>query len=107
MGENDVIIELTGEEFALKPSLKACTTLARRDGGITSLVQKCNCFEFDAIHSVIIAGIGQNSKDLPERIYQTGLIQLAPKCIEYLHIVANGGRRPGSDDEKGVESDPK
>lgn len=106
MGLGDVTIELDGEEMVLRPSLKACMTLSRSSNGITSAVQKCLAYDFDTIHQVIAAGLGADSRDLPEKIYRSGLIDLSPKCIRFLHVVANGGKPP-ADESREETDDPK
>lgn len=106
MGAGDVLITLGDQEVILKPTLKAATVLSNGQGGITRMVQRCLDFEFDAIHTVILAGLGmKGSKDLFELIYQAGLINLAPHCIQFLHVVANGGRPTGDAEEE--EEDEK
>lgn len=109
IGAGDVVVTLDGETVTLRPSLKACTTLSRAQGGITGLVQKCLNYEFDTILSIIVAGLGMvgtGSKDLPERVYKTGLTELAAPCIRYLHIVANGGRYPLVQGEEEMDESP-
>lgn len=103
IGAGDVIVQLGEHEVVLRPTLKAAISLSSQRGGITTMVQRCLDFEFDAIHSVILAGLeGKGSKDLPELVYSAGLINLSAICIKFLHVVANGGR-PLGDDEEGAE----
>ena len=107
IGAGDVVINLDGEEVTLRPTLEACTTLSRIQGGIHAQVQRCLALEFDAILAVIVAGLGMRgngSKDLPGKVFKSGLIQLSAPCISFLHIVANGGRPLGEDQEE--ESSP-
>lgn len=102
IGAGNVVVMLGEHEVTLRPSLKAAITLSNQRGGITAMVQRCLDFEFDAIHTVVLAGLGgENSKDLPELVYSAGLINLSAICIKFLHIVANGGRPLGDDDEDG------
>lgn len=98
IGIGDIEINLDGETVILRPSLAAAMTLSRMNGGISTLVNKCLGYDFDVILAVVVAGIGRSSKDLPEKVYKTGLIQLAPSCIKFLHVVANGGQPVGADD---------
>lgn len=110
IGAGDVIIVLDGTEQTLRPSLQACTALASRKGGITGLVSQCLEYNFDAIQSVVLAGLGGKGwKTLPDDIFKAGLIKLAPDCIKFLHIVANGGQPIGADeddDEAGGKGSP-
>lgn len=91
-GIGNVQIVIDGEEFFLKPTLKACMNLSRIAGGITLLNQKCVSYDFDTILQIIKEGLGVNSKDLAEKVWKTGLINLAVPCIRFLHVLANGGR---------------
>ena len=98
LGAGDVPIELEGHgELVLKPTLKAAMALTNGKGGVPALVDRCLNYELNALVQIISVGIDDNSKDLPEIIYQTGMLKLAPQCIEYLHIIANGGK-PVSDE---------
>lgn len=107
IGAGDVVVQLGEHSVTLRPSLKAAITLSGQRGGITTMVQRCLDFEFDAIHTVVLAGLGgENSKDLPELVYSAGIMNLAPICITFLHIVANGGRPLGSDEGEGDEKSP-
>lgn len=92
IGAGDVVVELDGHTITLKPTLKAAMALSRVNGGLTALVGKCLAYDFDAIHKIIADGSGINSKDLPDLIFRTGLIELAPPCIRFIHILCNGGR---------------
>ena len=106
IGAGDIVLDLDGHKLTLRPSLQAAIALSSGRGGITGMVQRCLDFEFDAIHTVILAGLGQKgSKDLRELIFKAGLITLGPHCIRFLHIVANGGR-PVSDEEEDEEDAP-
>lgn len=98
LGAGDVTITLQGEERRLKPSLDACITLSRSAGGITGAIQRCAQMDFDTIVAVISAGLAANPtqrKRLVEpAVFETGLINLADRCILFLRIVANGGKPP-------------
>lgn len=100
IGAGDIAIELDGEDVVLRPSLKAATSLSRGYGGIVNLINKCGVYDFDTIVAVVTAGLGVQSKDIPDKCWRTGMIELAPMCIRYLHVLANGGRAPA---EEGAE----
>jgi hypothetical protein len=94
-GAGNVPIELDGEERVLTPSLRAATTLSRQAGGLMGAVERCGRLDFDTIRSVIGLGLGlteHGSKDLPEKVYRTGLMALSGPAIRFLHILSNGGR---------------
>lgn len=106
-GAGNVVIKLGDQEVTLRPSLQAAITLSGGRGGMSVLTERCLNLEFAAIQSIIIAGMGgKTSKDLPELIYQAGILDLSAPCIKFLHIVSNGGRPidDDDDDEGGGES---
>lgn len=100
----DVMINLTGHgEVALKPTLDAAIRLSSLPGGINKMVDRCLNYEFDAILTVVQTGLGEQSKDLAGIVYKSGMIELAPQCIHFLHVIANGGR-PLTDESE--DNDP-
>ncbi len=101
LGAGDVTITLAGEEFVLKPSLHAMMTISRTTGGIRGAIDGVARMEMDIIVRVVGLGIGQQQarrfkNDLAEVIYESGLTDatggVIAKCIEYLHVLANGGK---------------
>lgn len=110
LGAGDVPIMLDGKEQILQPSLAACTAISRLAGGGQAAIARCQALDFDAICAVIQCGLGLNpvqAKQLPDAVYKTGTIALAGPCIDFIHIVNNGGRPPdenGEDNQDG--SDP-
>ena len=109
VGAGNVEIELDGETCILKPSLQACQALSRMRGGISNMARAVGDLDFDAMVTVIGLGLGLSGKelkDLPERVYETGLPNLSAPLIRYLLIVANGGKpldNGGSDEDQGNE----
>jgi hypothetical protein len=107
VGAGNVPIELDGKSFELKPSLAACMSISKLGGGggMHTMVARCGALDFDAIHAVITAGLGLNptqAKNLGEAIYKTGLMDLASPCIDFINMIANGGRPV----EEGGDEDP-
>jgi hypothetical protein len=94
-GSGFVDIELDGKPLQLKPSLEACIGISNIAGGLNAAVVRCRQLDFDSICQVITLGIGLNQsqrKMVPEAVFRQGLIDLAGPCIEFIHIVANGGK---------------
>lgn len=119
VGEGRLPIELQGKSFELVPSLGACIEISGQSGGINGAVQRCLQLNFETICAVIGAGIEVGGKRLnprqredmlPQAIYEAGLIAISAICVDFLHIVANGGRMPSDDeedeDQEGQEGDP-
>jgi hypothetical protein len=109
LGAGNVDIELGGETLNLRPNLKAAQTISRQTGGIRAAIEAVTNFDLDAMVTVIGLGLGLDGKalkELPERIYETGMGSLVAPVTRYLVILANGGRMP--DDEGGEgEKDPR
>lgn len=108
IGAGDLAITLGEHEVVLKPTLKAAMSLSRSPGGLTKMAARCLDLEFEAIQSVIVAGMdGKFSRDLAELIYQAGVINLSAACITFINIVANGGQPLGDDepDDETAESE--
>jgi hypothetical protein len=107
-GAGDVPITLGDKSLILVPSLDACIKISRLAGGLSAAVQRCAALDFDTILAILMAGIGANprmEKEIAELVFETGLIALHAKCIDFIHIVANGGRPP-QDEEDGETDDP-
>lgn len=95
IGAGNVEIELDGEVVVLRPNLKAAQNISRAKGGIMAAVEAVGRFDFDVMVNVIGLGIGAEGKDareLPEKVYATGMADLVAPVINYLTILANGGR---------------
>ena len=103
-GAGDVVLELDGKEYLLKPSWQACQAISRLAGGGAAAVQRCQALDFDTIVAIIGHGIGANpqqmQKMVPELVYKTGTMKLAAKCIDFINVVNNGGMPPGDEEEE-------
>ena len=100
IGSGDVEVRLGGEKLVLRPSLNAAIKLSTMPGGLTKLVTRCSNLDFEAISDVLIIG-GEMKVDekTKEKIYKAGLIDLTVPCIEYLNILASGGKRPEKEEK--------
>lgn len=102
-GAGDIPIELDGQELILVPSLNACIRISRMAGGLNSAIQRCAQLDFETICEVVAAGLDANpvqAKKIPDAVFKTGMIGLHAKCIEFIHVVANGGRPPEPDEDQ-------
>ena len=101
-GDGDIPVTIDGEDFVLTPTFEAAKALLGREGGLVEMVRRVGTLDLNAVSEVIAHGLGYGMtkrppKDLPQRIWRTGITDesgLTEKCIEYLHTLANGGRRP-------------
>jgi hypothetical protein len=119
-GAGDVAIMLAGEEYFLRPTAKAALTISRGQGGIRGAIDAVLKMEVDAVTNVVKLGLGlavvrelTRTTPLEELVYESGLTDtsggLVAKTIEFLHILANGGRPVGGDesDKKDGEDRPR
>lgn len=107
-GAGNVPIMLNGVEHQLVPTLGACMAISGIAGGLNAAVQRCVALDFVTICQVIEAGMNLNptqAKKLREEVYAAGLINLFGPCIDFIQIVANGGRPPPAA-EDGDHADP-
>ena len=109
-GAGDVRIELDGKELVLRSSLEACIKISGLAGGMHAAIQRCAALNFETIAEIIGVGLGANPnqmKQVREGVYRTGLIALHGKCIDFVHIVANGGRPlPEDTEDRDTDADP-
>jgi hypothetical protein len=101
-GAGDVPIELDGDSVVLKPSLDAAMQASRLANGLTGAIDRCARYDLDTIIRVVALGLGltgNGSKDLPGKVYRTGVHIVAPACIRFLNILSNGGRPIGDGDD--------
>lgn len=107
-GAGDVAIKLQDEEFTLKCSLSAAMALSAVDGGIIRMTNRVRDFDVGVYITIISIGLGKNKpKDIAERVYSNGMLDLQVPLIHYLTNLANGGK-PFEEvsDEKEENADP-
>jgi hypothetical protein len=96
IGGGDVPIILDGRELLLKPSLEACIAISKM-GSINEVFAHIRSMHFETICQVIGIGIGANprqrEKDIPEAVYNAGIFAVSAAAMEYVHVIANGGKR--------------
>lgn len=110
LGSGNVEIELDGEAVTLRPTLQAAQAISRQSGGIIGAVNAVGRFEFDVIVAVVTLGLGltgNEAKEVPGRVWRTGLSDLIGPVSTYLTILANGGRPVSTGGEEDTENPPK
>lgn len=100
-----VEIDLGDEIITLKPTITAMQKIDRQFGSIREAVQQVSSLSFGAVAFVISAGSGMGqteAKDLPDRLFRAGLMNVAPQLSEYLGMLLNpSGRNPDEQQEEG------
>lgn len=102
LGQGNVTVTIDGEEYVLKPSISAITTLSRKYGGLNVVVERVAKLDFETILDVLEAGIGRTSSNprqrqqFAEAVFHTGLTDdtggLGLLCVRYVIILMRGGR---------------
>lgn len=114
IGSGRVPVRLDGKDFVLVPTLEACQEISDMAGGIQGAVQRCQMLNFKTICDIVGSGlevngkrlnVGQRDRFIPKAVYEAGLIGISASCIEFCHVVANGGRMPDPDEEEAEEED--
>jgi hypothetical protein len=101
INEGDVVIHLDGDEFVLRPTLKALGAISS-NGGLGKVRQALVDQDFSTITSVIIHGANlagsRVGKDIPEAVFRNGLnTELLVGLLTFVGILGNGGK-PMPDD---------
>lgn len=103
----DVEITLCGEDHTLKCSLQAAMALSAADGGIIRLTNRVRDFDMGVYITIISIGLGKNKpKDLAEKVYQNGMLDLQVPLINFLTNLANGGKPFEDSAEEEKKPDP-
>lgn len=93
-----VEIDLGDETLTLTPTLRASTVIHNRMGGMTAAFKALNDMDFNAMTAIVVAGLPKlpdsEVKDLREKLYHFGIVNLIGPLAEFLSIVNNGGKRP-------------
>jgi hypothetical protein len=91
----DVPFMLAGERRVLRPTLRAVNHISNVCGGLKKALTAVGEFDMTAMTAVIRAGLNltdQESKKLPEMIYETGILELTGPLSDFIVILANGGK---------------
>lgn len=99
----DITLMLNGEEHILRPSLQAATALSATFGGLSKAFDGLMNRDLGTYQAVVKAGIvtakNISTKDLQEAVWRAGMVTLSEPLIDFLGLLNNGGRKPGSDGE--------
>jgi hypothetical protein len=91
----DVPFILAGERRVLRPTLRAVTHISSVCGGLKKALTAIGEFDLTAMTAVIRAGLNltdQESKKVPELIYETGILELTGPLSDFIVVLANGGK---------------
>lgn len=101
VGAGNVVVRLGDAEYVLVPTLAAAQGISRMAGGIRGAIDGVVKADLDVIMAVVRFGLGPRvakeiGDKLPELVWKSGLTdstgEISARCVEYLSILANGGR---------------
>ena len=96
MNLGEVNILLNKEELVLKPTYQAASRISNQFNGFRDARLALVAENFDAVVFILRIGLnlnGPEARELPERVYKNGITaDLLIPMIEYIGILANGGR---------------
>jgi hypothetical protein len=113
LGAGDVPIVIDGDEYVLRPSLRAAQQISRKEGGIVGAINRVLQMDIDTVTQIVIVGIGlteigAKKLNLHERLWQAGMTddsgRICDLCVKYLRILANGGRLPKDQQDGDVDA---
>jgi hypothetical protein len=94
-------IDLDGESVELRPTPQAALKLSQTFGGLFPIIGRIRQLDLDAFVAVVQYGGGiKQTKDLPEKVFSSGMTTLAPALIDFITVLANGGKMPNFDAEE-------
>jgi hypothetical protein len=88
----DVEITLNGEAHTLRCTLRAAKTVNAYFGDYPTAFRKIGELGQDAFFVVIAAGLNKKVNEVEEAVYSTGLPPLVDPLLEYIGLLANGGK---------------
>lgn len=104
-----ITIDLDGEDVTLIPSPDAIIFLSGKYDGFSPLLQSLQRLNIQAAVDVVIAGLGLEGKEAKaagQRVAVTGTIDLMPKLVEFVMILANGGKPLKEAEDDGEKPGP-
>lgn len=88
------------ETIVLRPTLKAMQQIDRRFGSIRQAIEQVGGLSLDALVFVVQAGAGlaqRDAKDLPDRVFEAGIVNVAGPVSEYLAMLLNPSGKSAND----------
>lgn len=108
-----VKIEFPGEGiFELVPSLDAVELINSAFGNFNNAINAVGAMDFNAIVSVIDAGIekklkksarGYSKEGLKESVFKKGIMEIMPDAVKFVMLCANGGKFPDENESEEKE----
>lgn len=107
IGAGNVEIDIAGNIYTLRPTLKAAQGVSRRFDGITGAYARIAAGDLDAITAIVNFGLGYEGKDatrMESEVFEAGITDMIAPVSRFISVLANGGRPPVEGGEE--DSDP-
>jgi hypothetical protein len=88
-------IELGGDVVQLRPTPHTALKLSQTFGGLVTLANRIEKLDFEAMVAVVMHGGGYKPNDaakVSEKIFEAGIVMLSRSLIDFVTILATGGK---------------
>lgn len=106
LGHGEIEIELGGEVFELRPTLKAMKKIQSKFGGLRGAMEALGQLNVEHISAIIAAGTNAAPREIPDieqAIFDHGIAQATEQVVPFVTKLMN----PSGDDEPEAEKKPK
>lgn len=109
MATANVELALGDKTYTLVPTYRALEQISQRFGGHVKAIESIRSLDVQAMVLVTKAGVPKlkdaEVKELPRLIYEAGVVKASVPLIQFLAVLANGGKPlPDGDEEEGGET---
>lgn len=98
---SEVAITLNGDDFTLRPTLKAASAISRQLGGLNEAYAALGRVQLDAYVFIVRTGLPRDQlkkfpeeSDLANAVWRAGMDNLAEPLARFVNLLRNGGRNP-------------
>lgn len=105
-----VRLTLCGEDFEMSATSRAIMRISDEFGGITGALTQVQKVDFRAAVKIIKYGLNADdalAKRLDDLVFAEGIMNQIAPLTRFLMLLANGGREPKGEDDKGDEGNGK
>lgn len=97
-----VMLDLDGEKYELRPTLRALRSISRQYGGIGSAMERVRAMDFDTVVNVVAAGAGiKDPSTIEDQIFQAGIVNAMPAVSQYLVGLLDPSGSQGDEESEG------
>jgi len=97
LGHGETQIELGGEAFELRPTLKAMKKIQTRFGGLRGAMEALGQLNVEHIAAIVAAGsnaLPRETPEIEEAVFSHGIANATEQVVPYLTSLMNPGGEP-------------